>query len=312
MAADGGLPGPLHARAPAAARAQLRALLARPTATLLPGVSDALTARLAEVAGFEACYLTGSGLANAQFGVADVGLISLAEVVQQASRIVAATSLPVIVDADTGYGNSINVMRTVAELERAGVAAVQLEDQVTPKRCGHFGGKEVIPAEEMIAKLSAAREARGESGLVLIARTDAAAVLGFDAAVERARAYAAAGADVLFVEAPRTVDELRRIPQAVPGVPHLVNVVVGGLTPVLSRAELERLGFKLILYAGLALQVSMLAVRNALRHLATHGDPSAMSDRIMSFAERQQIVDLPAVEALERRFGAGNESSRVP
>jgi 2,3-dimethylmalate lyase len=301
---DRGLPGPLRAGSPREARARLRALLARPTATLMPGASDALTARLVEEVGFEVCYVTGSGIANAQFGIADVGLISLAEVVQEASRIVAATRLPVVVDADTGYGNPLNVMRTVAELERAGVAAIQLEDQVTPKRCGHFSGKEVIPAEEMIEKLCAAREARGDSELVLIARTDAAAVLGFDAAMERARAYAAAGADVLFVEAPRTVNELRRIPQELPGVPHVVNVVVGGLTPILSRAELEALGFRLILYAGLALQVSALAVRDALRHLAEHGDPTGIQDRILPFAERQALVDLPAVEALERRFGA--------
>src|SRR6478672_11074461 len=144
MAADGPLPGPLCARSPGDARARLRALLVGPAATLMPGAADALTARLVEAAGFEVCYVTGSGIANAQFGIADVGLISLAEVVQQAGRIVAATRLPVVVDADTGYGNPLNVMRTVAELERAGVAAIQLEDQVTPKRCGHFSGKEVI------------------------------------------------------------------------------------------------------------------------------------------------------------------------
>ncbi len=304
MAGAHGLPGPLQARSPAAARARLRALLARPTATLMPGAPDALTARLVEEAGFEVCYLTGSGIANTQFGIADVGLVSQAEVVQQAARVVAATRLPVVVDADTGYGNPLNVMRTIADLERAGVAAVQLEDQVTPKRCGHFSGKEVISTAEMVEKLAAAREARGDSGLLLIARTDAAAVLGFDAAVERARAYAAAGADVLFVEAPRTVDELRRIPRELPDVPHVVNVVVGGLTPVLSRAELEALGFRLILYAGLALQVGMLAVREALRHLAAQGDPTGIQDRIMSFPERQQVVGLAAVEALERRFGA--------
>ena len=303
-AADGALPGPLHARSPAAARAQLRKLLARPTATLMPGAADALTARLVEEAGFEVCYLTGSGIANAQVGIADVGLISLAEVAQYASRIVAATRLPVVVDADTGYGNPLNVMRTVAEFERAGVAAIQLEDQITPKRCGHFAGKEVIPTEEMVEKLHAAREARGDSGLLLIARTDAAAVEGFDAAVARARAYAAAGADVLFVEAPRTVDELRRIPHELQDRPHIVNVVVGGLTPVLPLVELEALGLRLYLYPGLALQVSMHAVRDALRHLAEHGDPSRMSDRILPFAERQDVVSLPAVEALERRFGA--------
>ena len=302
--ADGALPGPLHARSAVAARARLRALLARPTATLMPGAADALTARLVEETGYEVCYVTGSGIANTQFGMADVGLISLAEVVQQASHIVAATSLPVIVDADTGYGNPLNVMRTVADLERAGVAAIQLEDQITPKRCGHFAGKEVISTSEMVEKLCAAREARGDSGLLLIARSDAAAVEGFDAAVARARAYAAAGADILFVEAPRTVDELRRIPRELPELPHIVNVVVGGLTPVLPLAELEALGFRLILYAGLALQVSALAVRDALRHLAEHGDPTGMQERILPFAERQELVSLPAVEALERRFGA--------
>jgi 2-methylisocitrate lyase-like PEP mutase family enzyme len=273
----------------------------------MPGASDALTARLIEQTGYEVCYVTGSGLANAQFGVADVGLISLAEVVQQAARIVAATRLPVVVDADTGYGNPLNVMRTVAELERVGVAAIQLEDQVTPKRCGHFSGKEVIPTEEMVQKLHAAREARSDPALVLIGRTDAAAVLGFDEAIARGRAYAAAGADVLFVEAPRTVEELRRIPRELPDVPHIVNVVVGGVTPVLPRGELEALGFRLILYAGLALQASALAVRTALRHLAEHGDTRAIADHILGFAERQQAVSLPELEALERRFGARSQ-----
>jgi 2-methylisocitrate lyase-like PEP mutase family enzyme len=270
----------------------------------MPGASDGLTARLVEEAGFDVCYVTGSGIANTQFGIADVGLVSQAEVVQQAARIVAATRLPVAVDADTGYGNALNVMRTVAELERAGVAAIQLEDQVTPKRCGHFAGKQVVSTAEMVAKLQAARAARCDPGLVLIARTDAAAVEGFDAAVERARAYAAAGADALFVEAPCTVDELRRIPRELPELPHIVNVVVGGLTPVLPRAELEALGFRLVLYAGLAVQVSALAVSQALRHLAAHGDPTGVQDRIMPFDERQRLVSLPEIEALEARFGA--------
>ncbi len=306
------IPGTLRNRDPRAARAAFRALLAQPRAALLPGVVDSLTARLVEEAGFGACYLTGAGVANALFGVADVGLTTATEMAQHAARVVAATHLPVVVDADTGYGNPINVMRTVAELERAGVAAIQLEDQTTPKRCGHFDGKDVIAREEMVQKVRAAVAARTDPALAIVARTDAAATEGLDAALERARAYAEAGADVLFVEAPRTLDALRRIPREVPSAPHLVNMVEGGRTPTLPLQDLDALGFRLVLYANFAMRAAAFAVREALLHLAERGDTRAYEDRILPWAERQRLVDLPAIGTLEREFradAAGGSSS---
>lgn len=292
----------LRMRPPARQRERLRDLLARDRALLLPGAADAIVARLAEEVGFEACYLTGAGVANAQLGIADVGLVSQAEVVEQARRISAAVELPVVVDADTGYGNPLNVMRTVAELERAGVAAIQIEDQVTPKRCGHFAGKEVVPMSEMVAKIRAAREARYDPGLVLIARTDALQALGIDEAIARGRAYRDAGADVIFVEAPESIEELRRIPLEIPGVPHVVNVVEGGITPVLPRHEYEEMGFRVILYANLALRAAAFAVRGAFEHLLGEGDSRALYDRILDWSERQDLVRIDAIKVLEERY----------
>src|SRR3954471_4617309 len=196
--------------------ATLRARLAQPNILVAPGAADALTARIVEEAGFEAVYLTGAGLANAAFGLPDLGLTTLTEVVPQVHRIADAVQVPLIVDADTGYGGALNVVRTVRELERAGAAAIQLEDQVNPKRCGLFEGKEVVPTAEMVQKIAAAVYARQDPDLVIVARTDARAVEGFDAAIERSRAYAAAGADVIFFEAPLTLEELRQVPPSVP------------------------------------------------------------------------------------------------
>src|SRR3954447_25885978 len=187
--------------------ATLRVRLAQPRILVAPGAADALTARIIEGAGFEAVYLTGAGLANASFGLPDLGLITLTEVTAQVQRIADAISVPLIVDADTGYGGALNVVRTVRELERAGAAAIQLEDQVSPKRCGHFEGKDVVPTAEMVQKIAAGVYARQDPDLVIVARTDARAVEGFDAAIERSRAYAAAGADVVFFEAPTSVEE---------------------------------------------------------------------------------------------------------
>jgi len=307
-------PPPLLRLRPAAPlRERLRALLARDRALLLPGTADAITARLIEQTGFEACYVTGGGVANAQFGIADVGLVSQAEVVEQARRVCATVELPVVVDADTGYGNAMNVMRTVAELERAGVAAIQLEDQVTPKRCGHFAGKEVIPIAEMVAKIHAARDARYDPGLVLIARTDALQGLGVDEAIARGRAYRDAGADVIFVEAPQTIHDLRRIPREIPGVPHVVNVVEGGVTPVLTRHEYEEMGFRVILHANLALRAAVFAVQGALEHLLRAGDSAALRDRILDWSARQDLVHLGEVRAIEARYATdgATRSDRV-
>jgi len=279
--------------------AALRARLAEPRILVVPGAADALTARIIEQAGFEAVYATGAGFANAALGVPDIGLPSMSEVVQHAQRLADAISVPLIVDADTGYGNAVNVVRTVRELERAGAAAIQIEDQVSPKRCGHFQGMDVVSVDEMVSKIEAAVFARREA--LLIARTDARAVEGLPSAIARARRYAVAGADAIFVEAPRTIEELRELPKAI-DAPLLANMVEGGKTPVLGAAELEELGFRIALFANTALRVALLAVQEAMAALRRDGTPAALLDRMLSWEERQRLVGLAEYEALERRF----------
>jgi len=287
--------------------AALRWRLRAPGIVIVPGATDALTARVIEEAGFDAVYATGAGIANASFGMPDLGLTTMTEVVGQVGRIADAVRVPVIADADTGYGGPLNVARTVRELERVGVAAIQLEDQVSPKRCGHFAGKEVIPTGEMLQKIAAARHARRDPDLLLIARTDARAPEGFAAAVARGRAYAAAGADVIFVEAPQTVEELRELPRAIPA-PLLVNMVEGGRTPLLDAAELEALGYRLVLFANTALRVAVRAVQDAMRVLQRDGTTGALLERMVAWDERQRLVDLPRYEELDRRFASTGDS----
>jgi methylisocitrate lyase len=280
---------------------RLRARLTEPGILVVPGVVDAITARLVEEAGFPAVYLTGAGLANAQFGLPDLGLIGLAEVAEQTARIAEATSLPVIVDADTGYGNPLNVHRTVRVLERAGAAAIQLEDQVSPKRCGHFSGKQVIPSEEMVQKVRAAIEARRNPETVIIARTDALAVHGLEDAIVRAQRYRAAGADMIFVEAPRDREQFLQIARAVEA-PLVANMVEGGHSPLLSAHDLEAMGYKVVLFANTALRVALAAVREALAVLAREGSTTTLLDRLLSWEERQRLAGLPSWQALEERY----------
>jgi carboxyvinyl-carboxyphosphonate phosphorylmutase len=281
--------------------AALRARLGEPRILVVPGAADALTARLIEQAGFEAVYATGAGFANAALGVPDLGLPTLTEVVQHTQHLADAVSVPLIVDADTGYGNALNVLRAVRDLERAGAAAIQIEDQVSPKRCGHFEGKEVVAVGEMVSKLEAAVHARREA--VIIARTDARASEGMDGAIARARAYVAAGAEVIFVEAPQTVDELRELPKAI-GAPLLANIIEGGKTPVLGAGELEELGFRIALFANTALRVAVKAVQDALAELRREGTPVGLMERMVGWDERQRLVGLPEYQALERRFAS--------
>ncbi|MCS6800852.1 MAG: oxaloacetate decarboxylase [Chloroflexota bacterium] len=283
--------------------AQLRARLAQPEILIVPGVVDALTARLAQEAGFPAVYLTGAGLANAQFGLPDLGFLGLAEVAAQTARLADAVEVPLIVDADTGYGNALNVRRTVRELERAGAAAIQLEDQVSPKRCGHFAGKAVISREEMVQKIRAAVEARRDPETVIIARTDALASEGIEGAIARARAYRAAGADILFVEAPRDRDQLARLPREI-DAPLLVNQVEGGQTPLLPAKELHRLGFRIALYANTALRVALFAVREAFAVLAADGSSERLVGQMLDWEERQRLAGLEGWLALEQRYAS--------
>lgn len=283
---------------------RLRQLLDRETRPLLlPGAPNALTARVVEEAGFEAVYVSGAGVANTQLAMPDLGLLSLPELAGQVAAMADATALPLVVDADTGFGNALNVQRTVRALERAGAAAIQIEDQVSPKKCGHFAGKEVIPVGEMTGKIRAAVDARTDDDLVVIARTDALAVDGIGAACERAAAFAEAGADVLFVEAPTTREEMARIIREVPGR-HVANMVEGGLTPLMSREELGELGYSVALYANAAMRGAVLGMRTVLDHLARHGDTRDAAELMIGWDERQHLVNKPHFDALDKRYAA--------
>jgi 2,3-dimethylmalate lyase len=276
------------------AMATLRELLAGPEPILAPGAYDALSARLVERAGFPAVYLTGFGASASQLGRPDVGLLSFAEMADHARRLVQAVDVPLIADADDGYGNPINVMRTVREYAAAGVAALHIEDQVAPKRCGHMEGKEVIAPAEMVEKVRAAVEARGEGGPLIIARTDARAVEGLDAALDRARRYREAGADLLFVEAPETEQEIEAVAQAFPGTPLVFNWVDGGKTPQLPVDRVRELGFALVIFPVTTLFAAAHAVAEVLARLGEHDVPP--------FGEFTDMIGLPEVRALEARF----------
>ncbi|MBI3075936.1 MAG: isocitrate lyase/PEP mutase family protein [Deltaproteobacteria bacterium] len=283
--------------------ATLRERLHQPGILVVPGAYDALTARLVEEAGFPAVYATGAGIANSQFALADVGLVSFGEMLQQVARITAAVSIPVIVDADTGYGDTPNVTRTVKELARLGVAAIQLEDQAEPKRCGHFAGKRVVSPAEMVGRLRAALDARPGPDPLIIARTDARAELGLEEALARARTYAEVGAEVTFVEAPRSREELARIPRELP-VPQLVNMVEGGLTPLLPARELETMGYRILLHANAALRASVKAVQRVLAVLAAQGTTAGCLSDLITMEERNRITRLAELEVLADKYRA--------
>jgi 2-methylisocitrate lyase-like PEP mutase family enzyme len=282
----------------------LRELLDGPEPVIAPGAYDALSARLVEQAGFGAVYMTGFGASASLLGRPDVGLLSFGEMVDHARRLVQAVGVPVIADADDGYGNPLNVLRTVREYEAAGVAALHLEDQVSPKRCGHLEGKDVIPAGEMVEKVRAAVEARSSDELVIIARTDARAVEGLEAALERARLYREAGADVLFVEAPESEDEVVAVAEAFPDTPLLFNAIEGGRTPLLELDRLHELGFRLILWPLTALFAAARAVQEALARLHAQGAPAG--DGALPFDAFTDAVGLPEVQRLEARFAVSD------
>lgn len=279
----------------------LRAKLEERRGLLVPGAANALAARIIEDLGFEAVYVSGAGVTNTFLGVPDLGFISLPEIAQHTATIREAVNIPMVVDADTGFGNALNVRHTVRVLERAGADAIQLEDQTMPKKCGHFENKSVISAEEMTGKVKAAVDARTSRDLLIIARTDALAVEGFDATIERVERYIEAGADVTFVEAPQNADEIRKIPQRL-SVPQLVNVVIGGKTPVFGQEELASMGYGLVLYANVALQGAIAGMQAALKHLKAKGRVDATSAMVASFAERQRLVNKPFYDELERKY----------
>ncbi|MGY1606342.1 isocitrate lyase/PEP mutase family protein [Geodermatophilus sp. SYSU D00700] len=284
-----------------APRARLRELLAGPGPLVAPGAYDALSARLVEQAGFDAVYMTGFGTTASLIGRPDVGLLSGAEMVDNARRIAAAVDVPVIADADTGYGNALNVVRTVQLYEQAGVAGIQLEDQVMPKKCGHMSGKALVGTAEMAGKVRAAVAARRDPDLVVIARTDAVAVSGVDDALERARAYADAGADLLFVEAPTTEADVERIASGLAGVAPLVfNWAEGGRTPPLSLQRMTELGFALVIYPIGTLLAATAGMRSLLAALRAQGVPPL--EGLPSFGEFTDLIGLPEAQDLEQRF----------
>jgi 2-methylisocitrate lyase-like PEP mutase family enzyme len=280
---------------------RLRERLNGGPALLLPGCADALTARIAADLGYEAVYASGAGISNALLGLPDLGLATLTEMSDQVRRICDAVDVPVVVDLDTGHGNALNARRAVRAMESAGAAAVQIEDQVFPKRCGHFDGKAVIGTAEMRAKLTAVLEGRRDPATVVIARTDAIAVEGFDGAIERANAYADAGADLIFVEAPRTREQLEELPSRI-DAPLVVNMVEGGMTPLVGLADLERFGYRVVLYANTALRAGMLATQEALRRLRDEGGTDGFVDRLLPWDERQRLVGTPEMRDLEARY----------
>jgi carboxyvinyl-carboxyphosphonate phosphorylmutase len=286
-----------------AAARRLREVLAAPEPLVAPGAYDALSARLVEQAGFDAIYMTGFGTTASLIGRPDVGLLSATEMIDNARRIAAAVDVPVIADADTGYGNAINVVRTVQAYEQAGVAGVHLEDQVTPKRCGHLSGKAVVPPAEMTEKIRAAVAARRDTDFVIIARTDAAAVNGLDDALTRARGYAEAGADMLFVEAPTSERDIATVAAQLRGTAPLVfNGAEGGRTPPVTLARLSELGFSLVLYPIGTLLAATAAIRSLLATMRADGTPAAALAGLPAFDEFTDLVGLPEIQALERRF----------
>ena len=280
---------------------KLKDIAARREATTAPGAANALFARVIEDLGFEAVYVTGAGIANMHLGAPGIGLTSITEVAQTVSAISGAVDLPVIVDADTGFGNALNVRRTVQMLERAGAAGIQIEDQVFPKRCGHFAGKTLVPVAEMVEKIKAATDARVDDDLQIIARTDARAVEGLGRALERASRFVEAGADMTFVEAPVSEDELKRIASEIK-VPQVANIVFGGRTPDPGRERLAGMGFSIVLYANAVLQAALKASFDVLGSLKETGSLEAVSDRLAGFEERQRTVKKEWWDVLEERY----------
>jgi 2-methylisocitrate lyase-like PEP mutase family enzyme len=282
-------------------RRKLKQLLARRQLLIAPGVFDGLSARLVEEAGFEAIYLSGGAVARSM-GVPDIGLLTMSEVIERAAQVVSAVKIPVIADAATGYGNAMNLVRAVREFERAGVAAIHIEDQVTPKRCGHLEGKEVISLAEMEKKLIAALESRTDPDFAIIGRTDARAIHGLKDAIQRGKSFAGLGVDAVFVEAPESEAELETIARSITEVPLMVNMFKGGKTPLLPASRLEKMGFRIAIFPSETQRAAIHSMREALTLLKRDGSTEAMDDRLTTFKERDRIVGLEEWERLERQY----------
>lgn len=279
----------------------LRKLINRPKPLVIPGVYDAIGAKIAQKAGFEAMFQTGYGTSATLFGMPDYGFIGSTETVENARRICRAVSVPLIVDSDTGYGNALSVWKLVNELEKAGAAGIFLEDQRWPKRCGHMAGKDVVETEEYAEKLQAAVDARKSKDFVIVARTDARATRGLDEAIERGRYYKKIGADVIFVEAPRTIDEMRQIGKSI-NAPLVANMIEGGATPIVPSKELYKMGFKIILYPLSILYANAFATMRVLKELKKAGTTTKSAKEMISFDQFNDIVELPKFRAMELRY----------
>lgn len=286
---------------------RLRTLLSGTGCVVAPGVADALAARLVAQAGFDAVYMTGFGTSLTRLGMADVGLLTATEMIDNAGRIVDASELPVVADADTGYGNPINTRRTIRDYEKAGVAGVHIEDQSWPKRCGHLAGKRVIPTAEMVAKIKAACDARRDSDFVVIARCDAIAVEGLEPALERGERYREAGADVLFIEAPVGREQVERVARHFKGVPLLYNMAASGKTPDLPAELLGTLGFRIAIYPNWIILAAIPAMQNMLAELKRSGSIAALRDKVATFKQFTDIAGLPEIQRLEERYGVPDD-----
>ncbi len=289
----------------AARRAAFRAKVNERQGLLVAGAFNAMSARVVEETGFEALYLTGAGVTNMSLGLPDLGFIGLHEIAEHTARVRDAVALPLIVDADTGFGNALNVRHTVRTLERSGADAIQIEDQVMPKKCGHFSGKEVIATSEMLGKIRAAVDAREDPNLLIMARTDAAAVHGMEAAIERGHRFIEAGADILFIEATESLADVERLPKLI-AAPQLINIVIGGKTPVQSRETLASHGYALVLYANATLQGAVLGMQRALSTLRTNGRLDEDATLVAPFSERQRLVNKPLYDRLDREYAAND------
>src|SRR5215471_2950358 len=288
----------------------LRTRLTRRPILVAPGVYDALTAHLAEQAGFSALYVSGAAIAYTRLGRPDIGLVSMSEVTDVITMIRDRVDAHLVVDADTGYGNALNVSRTIRLFERAGANAIQLEDQAFPKRCGHLDNKALIPAGEMVGKIKAALDARHSRDTLVIARTDAIAVEGFERAIGRAVSYRDAGADILFVEAPKTRAELQRLPAALSDVPLMANMVEGGKTPPLAAADLEAIGFSLVIFPGAIVRALARTASEFYASLAAHGTSGPFLDRMYDFAALNDVIGAPEMIALGKDYEAGAPNNK--
>jgi 2-methylisocitrate lyase-like PEP mutase family enzyme len=289
------------------APSRLRKLLKDDRVVMAPGVSDALAARLVAQCGFDAVYMTGNGTSAQRLGMPDIGLLTMSEMVDNAQHIVEASGLPVIADADTGYGGPMNVRRTVHDYERAGVAAIHIEDQQWPKRCGHYEGKTLIPVEEMANKIKAAAEAKTDPDFMIIARTDAIAVEGFEAAIERGKACDVAGADIIFVEAPTTDEHIESVPKIFKK-PCLFNMSTSGKTPARSADELTALGYKIVIYPNHVLMAAMKTAKKFLEDLKVSGSVADVQDQLLSWEDRHTLLGMDEVQELEARYGVAEEA----